>query len=419
MDITRSASKKKFNWRRYWPVAAVAAAILITAIFLNSVNGASYVVDKQDVIIGEVKRGEFVVEVRGVGTLVPKDIQMVSANVEGVVEKIELEAGAPVKAGEIIARLSNPQLKDQYDESKWELEAQEKDFYAKEKALESEIANIKASAIEAELKYRSDKLQVEAEKELIAQGNSTVGVLAHEQLLLAVEQHIERIKMQNERIDKMKANMQAQSEADEARLKKLSNMLSKIQRQIDDLVIRARIDGIVQEVAVTLGQRVTFGDQIAKVAPQDNLVAMLDVQEFQVRDIAVGQRVTIDTRSSKVEGVVARIDPAVVQGVVKVEVTISGDLPPEARPDLSVEGVIEIDRKPSALYVRRPTFAQSFRATTLYRLDEDGSSASRIAVEMGRASARYIEVVDGLKEGDRVIVSDPAAWDSHESILIN
>ncbi|MCF2856181.1 HlyD family efflux transporter periplasmic adaptor subunit [Pseudoalteromonas sp. SMS1] len=419
MDITRNTTKnKKVNLRRYWPIIAVAIVVLISAIALTSLNGASYIVDKQDVVIGEVHRGEFVVEVRGVGTLIPKDVQLIASNVEGVVEKIELEAGTPVKAGQVIARLSNPQLQDLYDESKWELEAQRKDFFAKEMALESEIANIRTSAVEAELKYKSDKLQAQAEKELMSQGNTTVGALAHQKLLLAIEQHVERIKMQKERLEKMEANMQAQKEANEARLKKLTNMLSKTQRQIDDLVVRARIDGVIQEVAVSLGERVTYGTQIAKVAPEDNLVAMLNVQEFQVRDIAVGQRVMIDTRSSEVEGMVARIDPAVVQGVVKVEVTIAGALPAEARPDLSIEGVIEIERKSEALFVSRPTFAQSYRPATLYRIDSDGSSASRTVVDMGRTSARYIEVVKGLNEGDRVIVSDSSAWDSHESILI-
>jgi multidrug efflux pump subunit AcrA (membrane-fusion protein) len=191
-----------------------------------------------------------------------------------------------------------------------------------------------------------------------------------------------------------------------------------VQQQIDDLVVRATIDGIVQEMSLKLGQQVTRGTEAARIAPHDDLVALLDVQDFQIRDVVLGQVVTIDTRSSKTSGKVVRVDPAVRNGVVQVEVALTGALPSEARPDLSVEGVIDVERKRNALYVERPSSAQSHSTAAMYRISDSGSAASRVAVRLGRASTRHIEVLSGLKEGDKIVVSDSSAWESHEEILI-
>jgi multidrug efflux pump subunit AcrA (membrane-fusion protein) len=216
----------------------------------------------------------------------------------------------------------------------------------------------------------------------------------------------------------MEANLAAMEEAHVARINKMQNSNNLIQQQIDDLTVRARIDGVVQEMALKLGQQVMQGSEAARIAPHDNLVALLDIQDFQVRDIVLGQIVSVDTRSSKIPGKVVRIDPTVTNGVVKVEVVLTGKMPPEARPDLSVEGVIDVERKRDTLFVNRPSFAQGYSKTTLYRLDSDGDAATRVNVEFGRASTRHIEVISGLKEGDRIIVSDPSAWESHSNILI-
>jgi multidrug efflux pump subunit AcrA (membrane-fusion protein) len=282
--------------------------------------------------------------------------------------------------------------------------------------LQSQLADLRADAANAVLDYRSAKLKVDAEQKLVE--NGIVPRVTFEQSKLVVEQDRQRIESQRERVAKMQASLQATMEAHSARLEQMRNSRDLIGQQIDDLAVRAPIDGVVQEMALKLGQQVTPGVEAAKIAPHGNLVAQLDIQAFQARDIALGQAVAVDTGSSTVAGTVTRIDPAVTNGVVKVEVGLRGPMPAEARPDLSVTGVIDIERKPDALYVERPAAAQSYGKTTLYRLDADGDAATRVNVEFGRASTRSIEVLGGLKQGDRVIVSDPSAWESHADILI-
>jgi multidrug resistance efflux pump len=347
---------------------------------------------------------------------VPKDIQWLAANVDGRVDRIAVEAGAGVRRGDVIATLANPRLRQQLQAADWELQAQAKENRAAEMTLQSQLADLRADAANAVLDYRSAKLKVDAEQKLVE--NGIVPRVTFEQSKLVVEQDRQRIESQRERVAKMQASLQATMEAHAARLEQMRNSRDLIGQQIDDLAVRAPIDGVVQEMALKLGQQVAPGVEAAKIAPHGNLVAQLDIQAFQARDIALGQAVAVDTGSSTVAGTVTRIDPAVTNGVVKVEVGLRGPMPAEARPDLSVTGVIDIERKPDALYVERPAAAQSYAKTTLYRLDADGDAATRVNVEFGRASTRSIEVLGGLKQGDRVIVSDPSAWESHANILI-
>jgi multidrug resistance efflux pump len=415
MDIAIEPQKKTLL-RRYWPVIPIVGAIIAIAMARQSFGSASYVVHRESLVFGDVQRGEFAIQIRGVGSLVPKNIQLLAANVDGRVDSIAVEAGARVQQGDVIASLSNPQLKERLEESRWELEAQKKENRASQMSLESQLADLRTTATNAELDYRSAKLRLDAEQALVEKG--VISRLAFEQSKLAAEQNQERIKSQRERVAKMEANLAAVIEAHAARVNKMQNTQNLIQQQIDDLTIRARIDGVVQEMTLKLGQRVTSGTDVAKIAPHDNLVALLDIQDFQARDIALGQPVSVDTRSSKIAGNVVRIDPAVTNGVVKVEVALAGKMPPEARPDLSIEGIIDVERKHDALFVNRPTFAQSYSKATLYRLDRGRDTATRVKVELGRSSTRHIEVISGLKEGDRIIASDSSAWESHDNILI-
>ncbi len=415
MDISRAPQKKPLL-KRYWPAFAGAGAIASVLLITQSFGNASYVADADGIVLGEVRHGDFAVQVRGVGTLVPKNIQWLAANVEGVVDNIAVEAGATVKQGDVIATLANLQLKEQLQESQWEIEATTKENRAAAMTLESELAEVRAIANTAELDYRSAALKVKAETTLVEKG--IVSRLTFEQSKLAAEQFQQAARYQQARLDKMEANLAATIEAHAARINKMRNSHNLIQQKIDDLSVRAPIDGVVQEMVLKLGQRVMPGAEAARIAPHDNLVAMLDVQDFQVRDVVPGQTVTIDTRASKIAGKVVRIDPAVVNGVVKVEVALEGQIPADARPDLSVEGIIEVERKADALFVNRPTFAQSHSKIALYRVDDGGGSARRVNVELGRASTRQIEIVSGLKEGDRIIVSDSSAWESHDQILL-
>jgi HlyD family secretion protein len=415
MDISRE-TKQKGKAKRYWPAYAVAGVVLAGFIATKSFGSASHIVDRESLVIGDVKRGDFAVQIRGIGTLVPKNIQWLAANVEGRVDTILVESGARVRKGDVIARLSNPQLHEKLAESQWELEAQLKENRAAQLALESELASLRAEANNAEVEYRSAKLRLDAERKLVDQG--IVSKITVEQSRLAVDGHRDRIRTFKERMAKMHANLAATVDAHAARINKMQKTQNLIRQQIDDLTVRASIDGVVQEMPLKLGQQVVAGTEAAKIAPHDNLVALLDVQDFQVRDIALGQSVRIDTRSSKINGKVVRIDPSATNGVVKVEVALAGKMPPDARPNLSVEGVIDVEQKRDVLFVRRPSFAQSHSKVALYRVASDDDTASRVPVEFGRASTLDIEVRRGLKEGDRIILSDASAWESHDNIEI-
>ena len=305
-------------------------------------------------------------------------------------------------------------MKEQLQETKWELEAIKKEYDASEASLRADLANLRTEAKNAVFNYDSAKLKLNAEKGLVESG--IVSKLTYEQTKLNVSQEKERIQSADERVKMMEVRLRAEIDAHAARIQKMNNTLNLIQQQVDDLQVRSPIEGVVQQMAIKLGQQVVSGTEIARIAPHDSLVAMLDVQDYQVRDIRLGQPVNIDTRGNVIRGKVSRIDPAVTNGIVKVEVALEGEIPPDARPDQSIEGVIDIDRKEQTLFVTRPPLAKSHGKAAIFRLD--GNVAVRTVVDFGLVSTRSIEVVSGLKAGDRIIVSDASAWESHEKILL-
>ncbi|QNH16240.1 efflux RND transporter periplasmic adaptor subunit [Xanthomonas sp. SS] len=414
MDIARKSSGTKQWFRKRWVWGVAAALVVVVVLTRTGFGSAAYSVDKDDVVIGTVQRGDFSVQVRGIGVLVPKDIHLLAVNVDGLVERINVEAGAAVKKGDVVAILSNPRLNEQLLQAQWEIDAQIKQNRAAESMLRSQLADLRSEAKNAELDYLSVKVKYDAEKKLVEQ--KIVSRITAEQSRIVMEQNFHKIEAQTERVKRMQESLAATTEANVSVVSKLEKSKDLIQQQIDDLTIRAGIDGVVQQMSLQLGQRVTAGTQAGQIARQDDLVALLDVQDFQINDVALQQTVVVDTRTSKIPGRVARIAPSATNGVVKVEVVLTGKMPPEARPDLSVEGIIDIEKKRNALFVERPPFAKSQGKVELYRLD--GSEASRRSVQFGRASTRYIEVLGGLQPGDQVIVSDSSAWSSHDKISV-
>jgi HlyD family secretion protein len=413
MDVLREEQKKPL-WRRKWmalPVLGIAIAVLVGS---SSFGNADFVVDKDRVSIAAVQRGEFLVQVRGAGVLTSKHNQVIGSTVEGRVERIELEPGADVRQGDVLARLSNPKLPEQLSEMRWELEALSKDNRAGEAVLRSELADLRVEARDAASNYELAKMKVEAEQTLLDRGIASR--LNFEQTKLTAQQQKERIASSNERVRMMEERLAAMVDANQARVRKLNNNLSSIQQQVDDLLVRAPIDGVVEQVALKLGQAVIAGTEVGRIAPHDNLVAILDIQDYQASDIRIGQPVHLDAHGSTIQGKVARIEPTVNNGVVKVEVEILGTLPADLRANQSIDGVIDIDRRKDALFVARPQMAKGHGRTAVFRVD--GDTAVRTPVDFGLVSTRDIEVLSGLKPGDRIVVSDSAAWESHERVYI-
>lgn len=413
MDVLLPVQKQPL-WRRKWVALPVLGAIVAVLIGTSSFGKADVVADKDRLSIGEVKRGELLVQVRGTGVLTSKHNQVLASNVDGRIERIELDAGAEVRTGAVLARISNPKLLEELEEMRWEREALDKENRAAEVVLRSELADLRVDARNAQSNYELAKVKVEGEQAMLDRG--IVSKQTFEQTRLAAQQQKERIDSSRERVQMMEERLAAMVDAHQARVRKMDNGLRSLQQQVDDLVVRAPIDGVVQQMSVKLGQVVTKGTEVGRIAPHDNLVALLDVQDYQAGDVKAGQPVHIDVRGTTVQGKVVRIEPTVNNGVVKVEVEIHGDLPADLRANQSIEAVIDIDRRANALFVPRPQMAKGHGRTSVFRID--GDTAERVPVDFGLVSTRDIEVLSGLKAGDRIIVSDSAAWENHKRIYI-
>lgn len=418
MDISL-AKQKKSLLTRYWPWAIVAIIVGSASNYLWFLGQADFVIDKDIVVYDQVKRGEFSVSVRGTGLLVPDNIQWLSASVEARVERIIVKAGKRVKQGDLIVELSNPQLVQLLEETQWELEAKVAESKAAQVQQKSALLIQKAVMLNAQLNYESSKLKQEAHTELFHKSTGAVSKIDYEQTRLETIQLKQRWEIQQDVLVTMKENVAAQDNARAARLKKMQKTLERAQQQVDSLMVIATIDSVVQEVPVEPGQRVSMGGNIAKLAQQDSLIAELQVPELQIRDVVIGQHVIIDTRNNKVAGIVTRVDPAVVNGNVQVDVKFIGDLPKDARPDLSVDGEIITTKLTDTLYVNRPIFAQSQNTSAIYKVSDDGNFAERISIQFGKGSVNQIQIISGLNVGDKIIISDPSTWDTYQKIRMN
>jgi multidrug efflux pump subunit AcrA (membrane-fusion protein) len=418
LDITIKKPSKSVL-KRYWYLLPVLAISMFVIKYLFAFTQAGFVINKNIIIVDEVKRGDFTVSVRGSGILVPENIQWLSSNIDARIDRIVVKPGKLVKKGELIAELSNPRLQQLLEETKWELEAQIAESKAEKVAQKTALLLQKSLMINAKLNYESSKLKKEAHNELFTQGTGAVSKIDFEQTRLETIQLKQRWEIQQDVFKSMQENTEAQHNALAARIKKMSKTLERAQQQVNSLMIYATIDSVVQEVPIEAGQRISMGANIAKLAEQNSLIAELQIPELHIQDVAIDQRVVIDTRNNKVEGIVSRIDPAVVNGNVQVDVMFTQALPRDARPDLTVDGEIKITEITNALFVNRPLFAQSQSDASLYKVSPDGSSAQRILVKLGKGSVNKIQILEGLSVGEKIIISDPSTWESYQKVRIN
>lgn len=416
MDIARPELKIK-RQRRRWILAAAGILILTTAGFaISKLEPAAPAVERASVWIDTVKRGDLLREVRGPGQLVPKEIRWISADAASRVERILVKPGARVEPNTVILELRNPEIDDQVLAAQAALAAARADLEARKTQLQSLVLDQQSQIATVNADYEGAKLQAEAEGELNRRG--IVSSLQFKQTQLRAEQLKVRIGIEHQRLTMQQNNLSAQLAADGARLDQLKNTFELRKRQADELSVKAGMTGILQVIAVEEGQQVAPGTNLARVAQPDVLRAELRVPETQAKDIQLDQVVRVDTRNGIVPGKVVRIDPAVLNGTVQVDVDLEGALPPGARPDLSVDGTIEIEKLQNVLFVGRPAFGQAESSTTLFRLDTEGDIARRVPIDLGRASVSLIEVARGLSEGDRVILSDTSAYEQHERLRL-
>jgi len=406
-------------WRKYWYV--VIALILGTvSYFVKGIIGnASFIVTKNELVIAMVEQGNFTVNVRASGVLKPVDIRWVSSHVSGRVEQVFVKAGAMVSKGKVLMQLSNPELRRELEQARWEFEAKKAENHAAFVTLEAQLLDLKNSAVEADYSYQVSKLKLDAESQLFEQKNGTVSALDYQRSQLEVKQKMQYWQSQKQKVIKMEANLLATQTAQQARLGLVENNYLRVKDQVSSLAVKATTDGVIQQVSLVLGEQALVGGSVALIADQASLFAELQVQEIKVNDIALGQNVVVDTRTSKIIGEVIRIDPAVNAGMVQVDVKLTSTLPNEARPDLTVDGLIEISNIDNALYVKRPVFAPRHSNTNLYRLTKDEQFAQKQLVALGQSSVNQIQILSGLSAGDEVIISDTSDWQEHQEIMIN
>jgi HlyD family secretion protein len=415
MDIQRSDLKAKKR-RRQWLIGAVGGVVVLGGILgITRLQPAAPGVARANVWVDTVKRGEMLREVRGPGTLVPKEIRWITAETNARVERIVVKPGTQVQADTVLIELSNPEVQEALAAAQSTVAAMRADNAARQMTLENQLLDQKASLAQAQSDYESARLEAEAKEDLARKG--VIPAIQYRQIQLSADQRQLRLQIERERTAKFQATVQAQIGADATRLAQLETTAALRQRQADALRLKAGIAGVLQQLPVQEGQTVVAGTNLARVARPDMLRAELRVAETQAKDVLIGQPVKVDTRNGIVDGTVERIDPAVQNGTVQVDVDLTGALPPGARPDLSVEGTIQIERLADVVYMGRPAFGQPHADVRLFRLDADGSAA-RVPVRLGRSSVNLIEVTEGLKPGDQVVLSDTSAWDSYDRIRL-
>jgi len=417
MDIVRTTQKSKLSKKMQLTIVLL-LVVAVSLIFSFNKSSASYLANKNSLLIDTVQRGELNISVRGTGVLVPKDIRWIATNVPGRVERVLKKAGAIVKKGDLLLELSNPQLQQELTEMQWQLQALVAQTKAGKISLESDLLDQEIAVINEKLNHERALLTLEAQKKLLGQGIDVISKIAYEEVKIDVMQFKQRWDLEQKRLDKRQQNLIAQSQASEAMLTSMRNRVQRVQQQVDSLYVKATMDSIVQEMPMELGQQVNAGANLAMLARSDRFIAELSIPEKQIKDVMIGQKVTLDTRSSKIQGIVQRIDPAVINSSVHIDVELLGTLPKEVRPELTVDGVIEIATIAETLFVKRPMFANSFSQSRVYLIDGEGLSANKHEVEYGQMSSQYIQIVHGLSEGESIIVSDTSSWQQHQQIRI-
>ena len=417
MDIARPDLLRKRKIRRNLYAGVAAVVVVLITVGVSRLEPAAPRVDRDTVYLDTVQRGPMVRQVRGTGTLVPEAIRWIPATTEGTVERIVIRPGAVVTPDTVIVELRNPELEQTAIEAKLQLDAGEARYRNRVVELDSQQLSQRAALATVEAELTQARLQLEADQELAKRG--LVSDLTLRQSEARAHELETRYELEQERLQIETESVEAQLAVEQADVDSLKTLWRLRLDQVADLKVRAGITGVLQQVPLDEGQRVTTGTNLARVGDPSVLKAELRIAETQAKDIQIGQPASIDTRNGIIPGHVVRIDPAVENGTVTVDVTLHGPLPKGARPDLTVDGTIELERLDDVIYVGRPVFGQEDSVVSLFRLDVEGDEARRVTVGLGRASVNTIEVREGLQPGDRVVLSDMSAWDAFDRVRLD
>jgi HlyD family secretion protein len=417
MDIQRKGVAKHKMIRRVVYLTLAVAALAAAGWRLNQLKPAAPSVERSTVLIDTVKRGLMVRDVHGLGTLVPEDILWIQAEFDSQVNKILSQSGDEVNPDSVLLVLTNPQMEADANDYEWQAKQAEANYADLKVKLQSQTFDEQELVATTQGDLKQAQITKEIEEKLL---ESHLDSQLNARLAIAKWEQAEgRFQMEKQKLDIMKQSADAQLEAQHVQIEKLRATWMLKKKQVDDLTIRAGIKGRMQEMTLQVGQRVKPGDVLAKVAQPWKLMARLQITETQAKDILLGQKASIDTRNGVVPGHVTRIDASIVNGTRTIDCKLDGPLPAGAVPDLSVDGTVEIERLTDIVYMQRPVFGQPNSQVSLFKLDPDGKEATRIVVRLGRASVNNTEIMDGLKPGDQVILSEMSGQDQSQRIRLN
>lgn len=421
MDLPRPFAAR--DRRRRQMLIASIGLILMAGISMGvaRLRPAIPSVERSSVWIDNVKRGTMMRQVRGLGVLTPDEIRWIPALTDGRVEKILLRPGTPVKADTVVLILSNPNVEQEAFDTQWKLRAEEAQYHNLEVTLQSQVLDQQANSAKADQEAEDARMKAYTEAELqragvVSSQASTISARTARQLTT-------RADIEKQRYANTQKQLEAQLAAEKARVEEARAVYGLREKQKSMLQVRAGMTGILQELSfngnsLQEGQQVTAGATIAKVANPERLKAELKIPETQAKNVQLGQLAQVDTHNGVIQGRVIRIDPSVQNGTRTVDVALEGELPAGAVPDLSVDGTIDLERIINVLFVARPAFGDEKSTVGVFKLERDGTTASRVQVTIGRSSVSSVEILQGLREGDEVILSDMSRWEQYERIRL-
>lgn len=416
MDIARPSNLRQKRIRQAVYLVSTILVVVLVSVGLGRLKPAAPAVEAATLWPDTVKRGPIVLQVRGLGTLVPEDIRWIPATTQGRVEKILLRPGKAVTPDSVILQLTNPELDQEAQDAELKLQAAGASLANLHVQIQNDLLQQRAETAAIEADY--SKAQMQADMNVALAEKQLVSTLTLRQSKLDAEQLAIRRGIAQDQLSSRADSGRAQLAVQQSMVDQAKAVLQLRQRQRQELLVRAGLTGILQLVPVEEGQQVAPGTNLARVANPGRLKAEIKIAETQARDVQIGQHAAIDTRNGIISGHVTRIDPSVQNGTRTVDVSLDDELPRGAVPDLSVDGTIELERLDDVLYMGRPAFGQEQSTVGIFKVDPSGDTATRVQVQLGRSSVNTVEIVSGLQSGDRVILSDMSAWDGFDRVRL-
>src|SRR5271169_514906 len=418
MDIFRPEIKREKRRRQIiWSSVALLVLVGVT-VGISRLKPAAPTVERSTIWTDTVKRGSMLRQVRGLGSLIPshEDVRQIPAETEATVIRIVKLPGSQVDSDTVLVEMSNPQLEQEALDAQLQVRASQAEYQSLRVKLDSDLMNQRAGAATVNAEYSEAQRQAQTDKALYDLG--VISGLAAKASEGKAQEMVTRNKIEDQRLDINEKAIASQLAVQQAKVEEMRALADLKQQQLQRLKVKAGVGGVLVDLPLQVGQHVLPGAELAKIVQPNHLMAELKIPETQARDIQIGQPASIDTHNGVITGEVSRVDPAVQNGTVTVDVKLTGELPKGARPDLSVDGTIDLERLDSVLYVGRPAFGQENSTISLFKLGPDGQVALRVPVKVGRASVNSIQVIEGLHEGDTVILSDMSRWDDRDRIRL-